>query len=112
MPARLLSALLASAVVLLVAASAAGAAVRYAAPGGTGASPCAQADPCSFFTAASTGAPIKGQAAEGDEVVLLPGVYAGTGDLGPNESIVLVAGLTVRGSGSRRVRIESAATIR
>lgn len=65
----------ATVVVLCLAAplSAAAAATRYAAPTGTGASPCVQAEPCSIETALSNAGP-EGLA-NGDTVLLAPGTY-------------------------------------
>ncbi len=60
---------------LLVGAASATAAVRHAAPGGTGKDPCANpGDPCSIFTAAHQEAPGTTIAA-GDEVIMQPGTY-------------------------------------
>jgi hypothetical protein len=89
--------LLAAALSLLTACAAMGA-TRYAAPGGTGADPCA--DPnnaCSIYTAADSTAP--GTTIEaGDVVELLPGTYSETaGDLGPFDYVAL-QGVTVRGT--------------
>lgn len=69
---------------LLSIAAGASAGVRFAAPDGTGAEPCAsQATPCPLFLAA-------GNAGVGDEVVLAPGRYSDVeGDIQP-------LGLTVR----------------
>lgn len=86
------------ALVALLIAAPAQAATRFAAPGGTGADPCANpATPCSIFTAADGGAP--GTTVEaGDEVVLAPGEYSDTaGDLGPSEEVHLPAGISVHG---------------
>jgi hypothetical protein len=91
-----------------VVASSASAAIRYAAPGADGSAPCVQADPCSFFIAASGDAPNGQRVAEGDEVVLLPGNYTGSaGDLGPQEVVSLVTGITLRGAHGGPARIES-----
>jgi hypothetical protein len=88
---------LAAMVALLIAAPAQ-AATRFAAPGGTGADPCANpATPCSIFTAADGGAPGTTVQA-GDEVVLAPGEYSDAGgDLGPSEVVQLAAGISVHG---------------
>jgi len=87
----------------LLIASAATAATRYAAPGGTGADPCA--DPnnaCSLYTAADVSAPGTTIQA-GDVVELLPGTYSeAAGDLGPFDSVA-VNGVTVRGASSESV---------
>ncbi len=82
---------------LLVAAS-----IRYAAPQGRGVDPCADPDdPCTFFTAADSGAPgttIKA----GDLVVMEPGSYSDSaGDLGPLKSVTLKAGARLRGAGGQ-----------
>ena len=76
----------------------ASAATRYAAPGGTGADPCADPnDACSLYTAADVAAPGTTIGA-GDVVELLPGTYSETaGDLGPFDSVA-VQGITVRGA--------------
>jgi len=71
---------------------------RFAAPGGTGADPCADpADPCSFFVAAATNAP--GTTLEpGVEVILAPGEYKGSaGDLGPSGSFLALSDIRVHG---------------
>jgi len=86
-----------AAVLLLTIACAASAATRYAAPGGTGADPCAsKSDPCSIFTAADPIAPgttIKA----GDVVELATGTYSeAAGDLGPFDSVV-VQNVSLRG---------------
>lgn len=88
---------------LLLSASAATAATRYAAPGGTGADPCA--DPnnaCSLYTAADVTAPGTTVKA-GDVIELLPGTYSeAAGDLGPFDSVA-INGVTVRGASSESV---------
>lgn len=56
---------------------------RYAEPGGDGAAPCAQADPCAITTAFGT-------AVAGDAIKLLPGTHTVVADID-----VLDAGLTV-----------------
>lgn len=81
----------------LLVGSAAGA-TRYAAPGGTGADPCAsQAAPCSIYTAAAINAP--GTTVSGGDVVeLAPGTYSeAAGDLGPNAYVQPLTGITIRG---------------
>ena len=60
--------LLATAALILALAGSAAAATRFAAPGGLGASPCAEVAPCSLATAV-------GGAIAGDEIVVLPGDY-------------------------------------
>jgi hypothetical protein len=84
------------------------AAVRYAAPGATGSSPCPRAAPCSLFIAASGDAPAGERALDGDEVVVLPGEYFGwDGDLGPDESISLPLNVDVHGERGDPAFIES-----
>jgi large repetitive protein len=72
--------------------------IRFAAPGGTGADPCAdRTNPCSFFTAADLTAPGTTVKA-GDEVILTPGLYtSAAGDLGPRGRITLAANVDVHG---------------
>lgn len=81
----------------LFTACAASAATRYAAPGGTGADPCADPeDPCSVFVAADPLAPGT-TIATGDVVELASGTYSeADGDLGPFDS-VLVQNISLRG---------------
>ncbi|HEX5609899.1 MAG TPA: Ig-like domain-containing protein [Solirubrobacterales bacterium] len=82
---------------LLLAASAV-ASVRFAAPGGTAADPCASKEnPCSLFTAASVNSP--GTTIDAfDEVSLAPGVYSDTaGDLGPARTVLLRETTFLRG---------------
>ena len=69
--------------------------VRFAAPGATGPEPCAASNPCSLFAAAdATG----GEAAPGDEVVLLPGEYSdAAGDLGPAGTVEIEQGVSLHG---------------
>ncbi|MGB7685594.1 MAG: Ig-like domain-containing protein, partial [Solirubrobacterales bacterium] len=77
-------------------------AIRFAAPGGVGADPCAdRANPCSLFTAADVQAP--GTTIKfGDEVVLLPGTYDNaSGDLGPNRALSLPGGVSLHGEEDR-----------
>jgi hypothetical protein len=72
----------------------ASAATRYAEPGGNGAEPCLQADPCSFFQAADA----TSGAALFDKVILAPGTYSDkAGDLGPSDTVSLKAFITVEG---------------
>ncbi|MGN6202896.1 MAG: Ig-like domain-containing protein [Solirubrobacterales bacterium] len=90
--------------VLVVAFSLASVAVasadtRYAAPGGTGADPCADStDPCSIYTAAAYNAP--GTTLEaGDTVELAPGTYSeADGDLGPEDRVQPPPAVVVRGT--------------
>jgi hypothetical protein len=63
-----------AAILAVLVPQAASAAPRYASPAGTGASPCAAADPCSLPTAV-------GGAANGDEIIVAPGDYALTATL-------------------------------
>ena len=90
--------ILAVAVSLLIASSAT-AATRYAAPGGTGADPCARpAKPCSVYTAADQNAP--GSSLEaGDVVEVAPGTYYAEveGEFGYVRSVMLPEGVLVRG---------------
>lgn len=83
---------------LLLSAPLASAATRYAAPGGTGADPCADpSDPCSIYTAAHYAAP--GTTLEaGDVVELAPGTYSeANGDLGPTDMVQPPPAVVVRG---------------
>jgi hypothetical protein len=83
---------------LLLSAPLASAATRYAAPGGTGADPCADpGDPCSIYTAAQYDAP--GTTLEaGDVVELAPGIYSEADeDLGPTDMIQPPPAVVVRG---------------
>jgi hypothetical protein len=66
--------LLALATLVLAVPAAAQAATRYAAPGATGAAPCAAADPCPIGTAVDA-------ALDGDEISLRGGTYAPTSAL-------------------------------
>ena len=90
--------LLCALALLCFGAAAADAAVRYAGPGGNGPSPCPVADPCSLYDAASFEAPIADHATDGDEVVVLPGTYSGTGDLGPEERLSLPTNAEIHGA--------------
>lgn len=95
---RLGKLLLLTSACLLLSASMATAATRYAAPGGTGADPCADpGDPCSIYTAAHYAAP--GTTIEaGDVVELAPGTYSeADGDLGPTDMIQPPPAVVVRG---------------
>src|SRR5689334_5200982 len=100
---RLGKLLLCATACLLLTASAATAATRYAAPGGTGADRCS--DPnnaCSLYTAADVTAPGTTVKA-GDVIELLPGTYSeAAGDLGPFDSVA-INGVTVRGASSESV---------
>lgn len=90
--------MLAAALSLLI-ASMATAATRYAAPGGTGADPCARpAKPCSVYTAADENAPGSTIKA-GDVVELAPGTYHAEveGEFGFVPSVMLPEGVMVRG---------------
>jgi hypothetical protein len=83
----------------LLTVSAATAATRYAAPGGTGKDPCANpARPCSVFTAADENA--RGTTiAAGDVVELAPGTYRAEeeGEFGYVPPVSLPAGVALRG---------------
>lgn len=85
------------ATILLSVTTTADAAVRYAAPGGSGQPPCPLASPCSLYTAASNEMPSDERAQKGDEVVVLPGEYSGT-DLGPEERFQLGVGVDLHGA--------------
>ena len=79
----------------------AAAATRFAAPGGTGSTPCAeQANPCSLFDAASLAA--SQPAGPGDEVILAPGTYTDTaGDLGGQDQILLDREVSLHGEAGK-----------
>jgi hypothetical protein len=84
-------------------ASPASAAIRYAAPGGTGADPCANpARPCSVYTAAAESAP-RSTIKAGDVVELAPGTYHAEeeGEFGYIPPVSLPEGVTVRGEPGR-----------
>jgi len=83
---------------LVLCVASAGAATRYAAPGGSGADPCANpANPCSIYTAADGGAPGTTVTA-GDVVMLAPGQYSDSaGDLGVSGFVNMAAGITLEG---------------
>jgi hypothetical protein len=83
----------------LLIATSAGAATRYAAPGGAGHDPCANpAKPCSVYTAAARGLP-GSTIRPGDVVELAPGIYHAEleGEFGYIPSVLLPKGVTVRG---------------
>lgn len=83
----------------LLFACAATAAIRYAAPGGTGVDPCVNpARPCSIFTAADWEAPRSTLKAD-DVVELAPGTYHAEieGEFGYIATVTLPEGVTVRG---------------
>ncbi len=90
--------MLAAALTLLL-STAATAATRYAAPGGTGKDPCANpARPCTVYRAAADGAPGTTIAA-GDVVELAPGTYYAEedGEFGYIPPVPLPEGVTLRG---------------
>ncbi len=66
----------------LIAAPAAGAAIRFAEPNGNGPEPCVQADPCDIQVAVEA-APV----VDNDEIVLLPGDYTLTNTLVIDDTI-------------------------
>ena len=80
----------------------ASAAIRFAAPGGTGPTPCAeQANPCSLFDAASLAASSQ-PAGPGDEVILAPGTYTDTADdLGGQNQILLDREVSLHGEAGK-----------
>ncbi len=91
--------LLLAAVLSLVLGGTAKAVTRYAAPGGTGADPCANpARPCSVFAAADKSAP-RTTIEAGDVVELAPGTYRAEdeGEFGELAGVMLPQGVTVRG---------------
>jgi hypothetical protein len=97
--ARRVGVLMLAAALSLLIVPAASAATRYAAPGGTGADPCANpAKPCSVYTAAAEGAPHSTLAA-GDVVELAPGTYHAEeeGEFGYIPPVSLPEGVAVRG---------------
>jgi hypothetical protein len=73
--------------------SVAAAAGRFAEPGGDGAEPCGQADPCDIETAVNS-------ASGGDDITLLAGTYAPTVALGVNPSPIF--NITIHGSPGAR----------
>lgn len=83
-----LAALVVLALAGMVSAPSASAAVRYAAPGGTGADPCVDpAKPCSLYVAGSLSAPST-TLTSGDVVEAAPGTYSeAAGDLGPENYV-------------------------
>jgi hypothetical protein len=85
--------------------------IRFAAPRGTGADPCADpAHPCSLFTAASVEAPGTSLAA-GDEVVMAPGTYSdAAGDLGRAGNVRLAADTSLHGEPGQPRPLISTAT--
>jgi hypothetical protein len=90
------------ATVATVVPSSALAAERFAAPGGTGASPCVVSDPCALQNAVET------VAVDGDTVTLLPGDY----DLGSNELTNDGEDIVLRGQpGAPRPRILTSAGV-
>lgn len=96
---RIAGAVVFVAALLLLFACAAAAATRYAAPGGTGADPCANpARPCSVFTAADKSAP-RTTIKAGDVVELAPGTYRAEdeGEFGELVGVMLPQGVTVQG---------------
>ena len=95
--------MLAAALSLLV-ASAAAAATRYAAPGGTGKDPCANpANPCPVDIAADRDVP-RSTIDAGDVVELAPGTYYADheGEFGLVPTVKLPEGVTVRGEPGKR----------
>jgi len=84
---------------MMMFASTATAASRYAAPEGTGTDPCANpARPCSVFTAADKSAP-RTTIEAGDVVELAPGTYHAENEdeFGEIAGVMLPPGVTVRG---------------
>jgi hypothetical protein len=83
---------------VLVAATTASAAVRYAGPGGEGVDPCEEpSNPCSIYLAADgevSGTTVAG----GDEILLEPGNYSDiAGDLGPENFVRIAPAVKVIG---------------
>jgi hypothetical protein len=76
--------------------------VRFAAPGGRGADPCADPTrPCSLFTAADVSSPGTTLNA-GDEVILAPGEYrSSAGDLGPQGFVSLEEAIDLHGESNQ-----------
>lgn len=95
---RVVTSLALGSLLLLACCASASAAIRFAAPGGTGADPCADPQhPCSLFTASQRKAPDT-TIGPGDEVVVAPGEYStAAGDMGPNGAIDLAEGITMHG---------------
>jgi hypothetical protein len=84
---------------LLTGAASASAAIRFAAPGGTGAAPaCTEAEPCSLFVAASESSPNPPPA--GTEIVLFPDQYT-SADLGSDHTISLPEGVVLHGAAGK-----------
>ena len=72
--------------------------VRFAAPGGTGADPCADpARPCSLNVAADKNAP-ETTVKAGDEIILEAGTYSGRADLGQDIVVNLPDGVFMHGA--------------
>src|SRR6187401_1028659 len=94
MTGRVARAFLLALAVIAVGTGPAGAAVRYAAPGGAGSLPCEDPlDPCPLYVAAEGSS----SSTAGNVVELEPGVYSETaGDFGP-AGFVRLHGGTVRG---------------
>ena len=88
LPALVLAAVFAVALLAVSPPTRADAATRYAAPGGVGASPCLHSDPCDLETAVETGA---GGLADGDTVLLAPGTYS------PSASVQVFRAVTLAG---------------
>lgn len=87
----------------LLLSSAATAATRYAAPGGTGTDPCADpANPCPVFIAADRD--VRTTIKAGDVVELAPGTYYADheGEFGLVPTVKLPEGVTVRGEPGKR----------
>jgi hypothetical protein len=96
---RTVRALVPAVALSLLVISAASAATRYAAPGGTGTDPCANpARPCSVYTAADKNAP-RSTLKVGDVVELAPGTYRAEeeGEFGYIPPVLLPKGVIVRG---------------
>jgi hypothetical protein len=95
---RVVTSLALGSLLLLACCASASAAIRFAAPGGAGADPCADPQhPCSLFTASQREVPGT-TIGVGDEVVVAPGEYStAAGDMGPNGSIELPEGVTMHG---------------
>lgn len=96
---------------LVVGVASAGAATRYAAPGGTGADPCANPeDPCTIYLAADGGAPGT-TVTSGDVVMLAPGTYSDvSGDLGPVQRVQPAPNVRIQGEAGKPrpvIRLES-----
>ncbi len=73
--------------------------IRFAAPGGTGAVPCADpAKPCSLFTAADKSSL---GLESGTEVIMAPGTYSGAGDLGSELFVDVPSGVYLHGTAGK-----------